>query len=160
MRPDSKKLLVVITDGRSNDPKDTFDAVIPLAEQMGVARYAIGVTVFQTGPAGHEFDAGLMVTLTCSLTFQVGKDYSMEELLQIASSPSNVFESDSFDALNSIQEQVKEKLFSIEGRVSGPGVEGIQGSFLRECRKRARRAKRGTRPSKQESYVVKVQAFH
>nr|XP_023700864.1 integrin alpha-X-like isoform X1 [Paramormyrops kingsleyae] len=87
MRPDSKKLLVVITDGRSNDRRDTFHAVIPLAEQMGVVRYAIGV----------------------------GKDYSIEELRQIASSPSNVFESDSFDALNSIQEQVKEKLFSIEG---------------------------------------------
>ncbi|XP_048857340.1 integrin alpha-X-like, partial [Brienomyrus brachyistius] len=87
MRPDSKKLLVVITDGRSNDPRNTFDAVIPLAEKMGVVRYAIGV----------------------------GKDYSIGELRQIASSPSNVFESDSFDALNSIQEQVKEKLFSIEG---------------------------------------------
>ncbi|KPP76491.1 integrin alpha-X-like [Scleropages formosus] len=87
MRPNSKKLLVVITDGHSNDPKETFDRVIPLAEQMGVTRYAIGV----------------------------GKQYSRQELEVIASSPRDVFETESFDALSSIQKQLSEKIFAIEG---------------------------------------------
>ncbi|KAL4659920.1 integrin alpha-X-like isoform X1 [Arapaima gigas] len=87
MRPNSKKLLVVITDGRSNDPKEMFTVVIPLAEQMGVIRYAIGV----------------------------GKQYSRQELEVIASSPNDVFETDSFDALSSIQKQLGEKIFAIEG---------------------------------------------
>ncbi|XP_036380829.1 integrin alpha-X-like isoform X1 [Megalops cyprinoides] len=87
MREDSKKLLVVITDGKSNDPKETFDTVISMAEKRGVTRFAIGV----------------------------GREYSRQELELIASSPKDVFESQSFSALNSIQQHLKEKIFPVEG---------------------------------------------
>lgn len=42
MRRESKKLLIVITDGLSNDELK-FQDVIPLAEKRGIIRYAIGV---------------------------------------------------------------------------------------------------------------------
>ncbi|CAB1315793.1 unnamed protein product, partial [Coregonus sp. 'balchen'] len=80
MRKRSRKLLVVITDGKSNDPKETFNSVIPLAEMMAV-----------------------------------GKQFSRLELEQIASSPNFVFETNSFDALKSIQKELREKIFAIEG---------------------------------------------
>ncbi|KAI1903311.1 hypothetical protein AGOR_G00025900 [Albula goreensis] len=86
MRKESKKLLVVITDGKSND-REEFSPVISMADERGVIRYAIGV----------------------------GKDYSREELEQIASSPKDVFEKDSFSALDSIRKQLQEKIFGIEG---------------------------------------------
>nr|XP_015196350.1 PREDICTED: integrin alpha-X-like [Lepisosteus oculatus] len=87
MRQESKKLLVVITDGKSNDPKEKFENVIPLAESRGIIRYAIGV----------------------------GKQISKQELKTIASSPKDVFEVNSFEALNSILKQLGEKIFAIEG---------------------------------------------
>ncbi|XP_010868719.2 integrin alpha-X isoform X1 [Esox lucius] len=87
MKKYSRKLLVVITDGKSNDKTETFDNVIPLAETMGVTRFAIGV----------------------------GNKYSSQELEQIASSPNFVFEANSFDALKSIQNELSEKIFAIEG---------------------------------------------
>ncbi|XP_058871446.1 integrin alpha-X-like isoform X3 [Acipenser ruthenus] len=87
MRRESKKLLIVITDGLSND-KLTFQDVIPLAEKRGIIRYAIGV--------GSDFKN------------------SLKELQAIASD-GNVFNADSFDALSSIQEQLKERIFAIEG---------------------------------------------
>ncbi|XP_041094228.1 integrin alpha-X-like isoform X2 [Polyodon spathula] len=87
MRRESKKLLIVITDGLSND-KLTFQDVIPLAEKRGIIRYAIGV--------GNDFKT------------------SLKELQTIASD-GNIFKADSFDALSSIQEQLKERLFAIEG---------------------------------------------
>ncbi|XP_058870568.1 integrin alpha-D-like isoform X2 [Acipenser ruthenus] len=87
MRRESKKLLIVITDGLSND-KLTFQDVIPLAEKRGIIRYAIGV--------GSDFKT------------------SLKELQAIASD-GNVFNADSFDALSSIQEQLKERIFAIEG---------------------------------------------
>ncbi|KAJ7996153.1 hypothetical protein DPEC_G00234110 [Dallia pectoralis] len=91
MKKYSRKLLVVITDGKSNDKAETFDNVIPLAETMGVIRFAIGV----------------------------GKQISRQELEQIASSPKFVFETNSFDALKSIRNELNEKIFSIEGTNSG-----------------------------------------
>ncbi|XP_071193519.1 integrin alpha-X-like isoform X2 [Salvelinus alpinus] len=87
MRKHSRKLLVVITDGKSNDPKETFNSVIPLAEMKSVIRFAIGV----------------------------GKQFSRQELEQIASFPNFVFETNSFDALKSIQNELREKIFAIEG---------------------------------------------
>ena len=44
MQKDSKKLLVVITDGISNDKTETLDAVLPQAKDMNVTMYAIGVS--------------------------------------------------------------------------------------------------------------------
>ncbi|XP_076867335.1 integrin alpha-X-like isoform X2 [Brachyhypopomus gauderio] len=105
MRNESQKLLVVITDGKSNDPKESFDTVIPLAEAQNVIRLAIGV----------------------------GKEYSRAELDQIASSPRYVFETDSFTALASILKQLMEKIFSIEGTDEGNSssfqLELSQGGF-------------------------------
>ena len=46
MRRNSRKLLVVITDGKSNDPKESFEKVLPLAEERGVVRIAVGVSMF------------------------------------------------------------------------------------------------------------------
>lgn len=43
MQKDSKKLLVVITDGKSNDHKEKLDEVLQLAQAMNVTMYAIGV---------------------------------------------------------------------------------------------------------------------
>ncbi|XP_026859904.2 integrin alpha-X-like isoform X2 [Electrophorus electricus] len=91
MRNESQKLLVVITDGKSNDPLESFDTVIPLAEARNIIRFAIGV----------------------------GKEYSHAELDQIASSSRYVLETDSFSALASILKQLKEKIFSIEGLDEG-----------------------------------------
>ncbi|XP_053219442.1 integrin alpha-X-like isoform X1 [Podarcis raffonei] len=87
MRPHSKKLLIVLTDGVSNDRKTTFEVAIQAADKKGIIRYAIGV----------------------------GKQTRTDELNTIASSPNNVFEVDSFDALSSIQNQLKDKIFAIEG---------------------------------------------
>uniref|UniRef100_A0A8C8CI99 VWFA domain-containing protein n=1 Tax=Oncorhynchus tshawytscha TaxID=74940 RepID=A0A8C8CI99_ONCTS len=100
MRKHSRKLLVVITDGKSNDPKETFNSVIPLAEMKDVIRFAIGV----------------------------GKQFSRQELEQIASFPNFVFETNSFDALQSIQNELREKIFAIEG-TQGFGFELSQGGF-------------------------------
>lgn len=44
MRNNSQKLLLVITDGKSNDPREKFNNVIPLANELGITRFAIGVT--------------------------------------------------------------------------------------------------------------------
>ncbi|XP_076129789.1 integrin alpha-X-like [Alosa pseudoharengus] len=88
MQKDSKKLLIVITDGKSNDKTETLDAVLPLAQDMNVTMYAIGV----------------------------GKQFSYDELLKISLNNSkNVMMTESFDALNSIQNELKSKIFAIEG---------------------------------------------
>ncbi|XP_062342329.1 integrin alpha-X-like [Osmerus eperlanus] len=87
MRRNSRKLLVVITDGKSNDPKDSFEKVLPLAEERGVVRIAVGV----------------------------GNQVSSEELKQVASSPEGVFETNSFEALKTIQVQIRNQIFNIEG---------------------------------------------
>ncbi|KAK3527587.1 hypothetical protein QTP86_026892, partial [Hemibagrus guttatus] len=86
MRNNSQKLLIVITDGQSNDKNDNFSSVIALANKRGVTRFAIGV----------------------------GKEYSREELEQIATEPRYVFESPSFSSLSTIVTQLTERIFSIE----------------------------------------------
>ncbi|XP_056601459.1 integrin alpha-X-like isoform X2 [Triplophysa dalaica] len=91
MRRNSQKLLLVITDGKSNDPREKFKNVIPLADELGITRFAIGI----------------------------GKEYLLSELEMIASSPQFVFETESFSALVSILSQLKEKIFSIEGTDTG-----------------------------------------
>ncbi|XP_051749709.1 integrin alpha-X-like isoform X7 [Ctenopharyngodon idella] len=91
MRSNSQKLLLVITDGKSNDPKEEFKNVILKANERDITRFAIGV----------------------------GKEYSHPELEVIASSPQFVFETESFSALTTILNQLREKIFSIEGTDMG-----------------------------------------
>ncbi|XP_067262346.1 integrin alpha-X-like isoform X6 [Chanodichthys erythropterus] len=91
MRSNSQKLLLVITDGKSNDPKEEFKNVILKANERDITRFAIGV----------------------------GKEYSRPELEVIASSPKFVFETESFSALTTILNQLREKIFSIEGTDMG-----------------------------------------
>ncbi|XP_057176160.1 integrin alpha-X-like isoform X1 [Triplophysa rosa] len=91
MRSNSQKLLLVITDGKSNDPGEQFNNVILLANKLGITRFAVGI----------------------------GKEYLLSELELIASSPQFVFETESFSALTSILNQLKEKIFSIEGTDTG-----------------------------------------
>ncbi|XP_074874897.1 integrin alpha-X-like isoform X1 [Buteo buteo] len=95
-REDVNKILIVITDGKKYDDNLEYSQVIPLADKMGVTRYAIGV-----GSAFVDPDA-------------------VEELRTIASKPSedHVFRVDNFDALQGIQNQLQEKIFAIEGTQS------------------------------------------
>ncbi|KFR00061.1 Integrin alpha-X, partial [Nipponia nippon] len=95
-RKDANKILIVITDGEKYDDNMEYSEVIPLADKMGVTRYAIGVGSAFTNPA------------------------AIEELHTIASQPSedHVFRVDNFDALQGIQNQLQEKIFAIEGTQS------------------------------------------
>uniref|UniRef100_A0A8C5E913 Integrin alpha-M-like n=1 Tax=Gouania willdenowi TaxID=441366 RepID=A0A8C5E913_GOUWI len=91
-RSNVKKVLVVITDGESNDRNDLGGAA-SAAQAKNIVRFAIGV-----GSAFHRTD-------------------SMRELNTIASYPSrdHVFTVDGFDALEKIRNNLQEKIFSIEG---------------------------------------------
>ncbi|XP_072705207.1 integrin alpha-M-like [Ciconia boyciana] len=95
-REDANKILIVITDGQKFNDKMDYPSVIPLADKMGVTRYAIGVGSAFTEPK------------------------AVEELHTIASKPSkdHVFRVDNFDALQGIQNQLQEKIFAIEGTQS------------------------------------------
>ncbi|XP_072452923.1 integrin alpha-X-like isoform X2 [Notamacropus eugenii] len=117
-REDATKILIVITDGKKyQDPLEYRD-VIPKAERAGIIRYAIGV--------GTAFDSW----------------ESKEELNEIASKPSkdHVFWVDNFGALSGIQNQLKEKIFAIEGTQSRDTIsfeqemsqEGFSAAFTSE----------------------------
>ncbi|XP_004623228.1 integrin alpha-X isoform X2 [Octodon degus] len=90
-RKDATKILIVITDGHKEGDRLDYKDVIPMAKAAGIIRYAVGV--------GRAFQAPA----------------SRYELNQIASSPSHVFRVENFDALRAIQNQLKEKIFAIEG---------------------------------------------
>ncbi|XP_059010848.1 integrin alpha-D isoform X1 [Mustela lutreola] len=95
-RKSAKKILIVITDGQKyKDPLD-YSNVIPQAQRAGIIRYAIGV--------GNAFQ----------------KPTARQELNTIGSLPSqdHVFRVDNFAALGSIQEQLQEKIFAVEGTPS------------------------------------------
>ncbi|XP_064218755.1 integrin alpha-D isoform X3 [Aotus nancymaae] len=95
-RKSAKKILIVITDGQKyKDPLEYSD-VIPQAEEAGIIRYAIGV--------GNAFQ----------------KPTAREELNTIGSAPpqDHVFKVDNFAALGSIQQQLQEKIFTVEGTQS------------------------------------------
>ncbi|XP_068524806.1 integrin alpha-X-like [Anas acuta] len=98
-REGSRKVLIVITDGRKVNDHLNYEDVIPLADRMGVTRYAIGV-----GDAFQDRDA-------------------LVELQAIASAPpeDHIFRVDNFDALQGIQNQLQEKIFAIEGTQSALG---------------------------------------
>uniref|UniRef100_A0A8C2WJA0 Integrin, alpha M (complement component 3 receptor 3 subunit) n=1 Tax=Cyclopterus lumpus TaxID=8103 RepID=A0A8C2WJA0_CYCLU len=90
-RSNVKKVLVVITDGESND-RGELQSAANLAEKANIVRFAIGV-----GGAFNNVNA-------------------KNELDTIASSPQeNVFRVGSFDALEQIRKSLQAKLFSIEG---------------------------------------------
>nr|XP_019572844.1 PREDICTED: integrin alpha-M [Rhinolophus sinicus] len=96
-REHALKILVVITDGQKyRDPLEYKD-VIPEADREGVIRYVIGV--------GSAFSV----------------DQYRQELNTIASKPArdHVFQVNNFDALKTIQNQLQEKIFAIEGTQTG-----------------------------------------
>jgi len=96
-RENALKILVVITDGEKfGDPLDYKD-VIPEADREGIIRYVIGV--------GDAFNAAK----------------NREELNTIASKPprDHVFRVNNFEALKTIQNQLQEKIFAIEGTQTG-----------------------------------------
>ncbi|XP_040609452.1 integrin alpha-D [Mesocricetus auratus] len=96
-RKNAKKILIVITDGQKYRDPLTYSDVIPQAEKANITRYAIGV-----GDAFQEPSA-------------------LQELNTIGSAPpqDHVFKVDNFVALGSIQKQLQEKIFAIEGTQSG-----------------------------------------
>ncbi|KAM6449060.1 integrin alpha-X-like [Liasis olivaceus] len=92
-RNGAAKILIVITDGSKKNDLAEYWQVIPEAEQAGIIRYAIGV--------GSAFS-----------TTKV-----QQELKDIASEPDDehVFKVNNFNALKSIQDQLQNKIFAIEG---------------------------------------------
>uniref|UniRef100_A0A673UWB4 Integrin subunit alpha D n=3 Tax=Suricata suricatta TaxID=37032 RepID=A0A673UWB4_SURSU len=92
-RKDASKILIVITDGQKQGDRLGYEDVIPRAEAAGIIRYAVGV-----GSAFQNLR-------------------SVQELNAIASKPSHehIFTVENFDALRDIQNQLKEKIFAIEG---------------------------------------------
>ncbi|XP_044193365.1 integrin alpha-M-like [Thunnus albacares] len=95
-RSNAKKILIVITDGESNDRNDLPNA-INSAEKKKIVRFAIGVgRAFTTYTAKQELDT-------------------------IASKPSanHVFQVSNFGALEKIRQNLQDKIFSIEGSQTG-----------------------------------------
>ncbi|KAM5197812.1 integrin alpha-X isoform 2-T2 [Hipposideros larvatus] len=92
-RKDASKILIIITDGQKTGDRLSYQDVIPMAEAAGILRYAVGV-----GSAFQNRD-------------------SWKELNDIASRPSHeyIFKVENFDVLRDIQNQLKEKIFAIEG---------------------------------------------
>ncbi|XP_032099201.1 integrin alpha-M isoform X2 [Sapajus apella] len=96
-RENALKILVVITDGEKFGDPLKYEDVIPEADREGVIRYVIGV--------GDAFSS----------------EKSRQELNTIASKPprEHVFRVNNFEALKTIQNQLQEKIFAIEGTQSG-----------------------------------------
>lgn len=93
-RPNAKKILIVITDGESQD-RYQLPTVIQKANDRGIIRYAIGV-----GSAFNSYQA-------------------RNELNQIASSTSDhVFRVDNFAALERISSTLEKNIIAIEGTQS------------------------------------------
>ncbi|KAM9837953.1 integrin alpha-M-like [Aulostomus maculatus] len=95
-RSNVKKVLIVITDGESNDESELKPAA-DLAEGKNIVRFAIGV--------GSAFT----------------KPRAIKELETIASSPpaSHMFQVENFDALEIIRHNLRDKIFAIEGSQTG-----------------------------------------
>ncbi|OWK10896.1 ITGAM, partial [Cervus elaphus hippelaphus] len=96
-RDHALKIMIVITDGEKYlDPLEYSD-VIPEADRKGIIRYVIGV--------GDAFSG----------------ENTQKELHTIASKPSadHVFRVNNFEALKTIQNQLQEKIFAIEGTQTG-----------------------------------------
>ncbi|KAJ0060603.1 hypothetical protein NL108_016577 [Boleophthalmus pectinirostris] len=93
-RPNANNVLIVITDGESNDGGDLSGASAA-ANRKNIIRFAIGV--------GNSFN----------------KPSAKDELITIASSKDHVFQVEGFDALDKIRQTLQEKIFSIEGTQTG-----------------------------------------
>ncbi|XP_072312404.1 integrin alpha-M [Eucyclogobius newberryi] len=93
-RPKANNVLIVITDGESND-RNYLPGARDAANQKNIITFAIGV--------GDSFK----------------NVKALNELETIASSKSNVFRVDGFDALDQIRRTLQEKIFSIEGTQTG-----------------------------------------
>ncbi|XP_072341535.1 integrin alpha-M-like [Scyliorhinus torazame] len=94
-RNDAKRIMITITDGQSFETD--FSGAIRAANQKKIERYSIGV--------GNAFTS----------------DKAKRELEMIASKKKNVFRVDNFNALDTIQKELQEKIFAIEG-TSGSGA--------------------------------------
>ncbi|XP_006038789.1 integrin alpha-X [Alligator sinensis] len=96
MRAGATKVLIVITDGMKFQDTLHYADVIPEADRAGIIRYAIGV--------GNAFF----------------DENAQRELRMIASSPASdhIFQVDNFNALQGLQEKLKNKIFAIEGTQS------------------------------------------
>ncbi|XP_069876315.1 integrin alpha-M-like [Dipodomys merriami] len=109
-RENAVKILVVITDGEKfGDPLD-YEQVIPQADRAGIIRYVIGV--------GDAFRS----------------ERNREELNTIASKPSqdHVFRVNNFQALKTIQNQLQEKIFAIEGTQTGSASSSFEHEMSQE----------------------------
>uniref|UniRef100_UPI00398F8889 integrin alpha-M-like n=1 Tax=Pristiophorus japonicus TaxID=55135 RepID=UPI00398F8889 len=91
-RDEAKRILVTITDGESYNRY--FMSAINAANWKKIQRYAIGV--------GNAFY----------------NPHAKHQLQIIASKRQNVFQVNNFDALDSIQKELQEKIFAIEGTAS------------------------------------------
>ncbi|XP_062957175.1 integrin alpha-M [Cynocephalus volans] len=96
-RENAFKILIVITDGEKFGDPLRYEDVIPEADREGIIRYVIGV--------GDAFR----------------NEKSLQELNTIASKPpsDHVFRVNNFEALKTIQNQLQEKIFAIEGTQTG-----------------------------------------
>uniref|UniRef100_A0A0P6JUN6 Integrin alpha-M isoform 1 n=1 Tax=Heterocephalus glaber TaxID=10181 RepID=A0A0P6JUN6_HETGA len=96
-RENAVKILVVITDGQKYEDPLTYEEVTPEADRQGILRYVIGV--------GDAFSS----------------NKNRQELNSIASAPphDHVFRVNNFEALKTIQNQLQEKIFAIEGTQTG-----------------------------------------
>ncbi|XP_041830491.1 integrin alpha-M-like [Melanotaenia boesemani] len=113
-RPNAKKILIVITDGDSND-HDKLEGAIEKAKSKGIVRFAVGI-----GEASTKLEA-------------------LEELRMIASEPTEnyMFKVENFNALENIRQNLQDKLFSIEGsQTSGDSLkmemsqEGFRAAYV------------------------------
>ncbi|KAM4829469.1 integrin alpha-M [Thomomys bottae] len=109
-RENAVKILVVITDGEKYGDPLGYKDVIPQADRAGVIRYVIGV-----GDAFHS-------------------ERNKEELNTIASKPSrdHVFRVNNFEALKTIQNQLQEKIFAIEGTQTGSATSSFEHEMSQE----------------------------
>ncbi|XP_041830521.1 integrin alpha-M-like [Melanotaenia boesemani] len=117
-RSEVEKILIVITDGESQD-SDNLEGAIKKADSKNIVRFAIGV-----GSAFSPSNPG-----------------ALEELRIIASKPqeNHVFEVKTFEALEKIRQNLQDKIFSIEGsQTSGESLklemsqEGFRAAYMPE----------------------------
>lgn len=138
MRSNSQKLLLVITDGKSNDPEEQFENVIPLANKLSITRFAIGVNLNYWKKYSTFLNSKYLLIIDpddspCVGLSQIGKEYSLPELELIASSPQFVFETESFSALTSILSRLREKIFSVEGTGNECSLRLLKNSNNKDC---------------------------